>query len=130
MSVTIADFGSQATISANLLQLFPDDPIVGEEDTSILRNNEYIRQKVLELVHQQNDSISESQMLEVIDYGTNETDYTKRYWTLDPIDGTKGFLRGEQYAIALALVKNGQVLLGVLGCPNLPVNGRKHEEAK
>jgi 3'(2'), 5'-bisphosphate nucleotidase len=43
-----------------------------------------------------------------------------RYWTLDPIDGTKGFLRGDQYAIALALVEHGEVVLGVLGCPNLP----------
>jgi 3'(2'), 5'-bisphosphate nucleotidase len=38
---------------------------------------------------------------------------------LDPIDGTKGFLRGNQYAVALALIENGQVQIGVLGCPNL-----------
>lgn len=41
---------------------------------------------------------------------------------LDPIDGTKGFLRGEQYAVCLALVVDGVVQLGVLGCPNLPVS--------
>ena len=41
------------------------------------------------------------------------------YGTLDPIDGTKGFLRGEQYAIALGLLEHGRVVLGVLGCPNL-----------
>ncbi len=44
------------------------------------------------------------------------------YWTLDPIDGTKGFLRREQYAVALALVRNGKVELGVLGCPELTLN--------
>lgn len=27
----------------------------------------------------------------------------RRYWALDPIDGTKGFLRGGQYAVALAV---------------------------
>ena len=43
-----------------------------------------------------------------------------RYWTLDPIDGTKGFLRGDQYAVALGLIDDGEVILGVLGCPNLP----------
>jgi HAL2 family 3'(2'),5'-bisphosphate nucleotidase len=128
--VTIADFGSQATISADILQSFPNDPIIGEEDASILRDNQHIRQTVFELVHQQNNSISELQMLEVIDYGANKTDYTQRYWALDPIDGTKGFLRGEQYAIALALVENGQVLLGVLGCPNLPVNDCKPDAGR
>jgi 3'(2'), 5'-bisphosphate nucleotidase len=45
---------------------------------------------------------------------------TTRFWTLDPIDGTKGFLRDDQYAIALALVEDGQVRVAVLGCPALP----------
>src|SRR5690606_4322693 len=45
-----------------------------------------------------------------------------RFWTIDPIDGTKGFLRGEQYAVSLALVVNGQIELGLLGCPNLPLD--------
>jgi 3'(2'), 5'-bisphosphate nucleotidase len=48
-----------------------------------------------------------------------------RFWTLDPIDGTKGFLRAEQYAVALALIDGGAVRLGVLGCPNLPGSGEQ-----
>lgn len=43
-------------------------------------------------------------------------------WTLDPIDGTKGFLRGEQYAVCLSLIIDSKVQLGVIGCPNLPQN--------
>ena len=42
------------------------------------------------------------------------------FWTLDPIDGTSGFLRGGQYAVCLALIIDGAVKVGVLGCPNLP----------
>ena len=41
-----------------------------------------------------------------------------RHWVLDPVDGTLGFVRGDQYAVALALVENGRVMIGVLGCPN------------
>jgi 3'(2'), 5'-bisphosphate nucleotidase len=41
-------------------------------------------------------------------------------WTLDPIDGTKGFLRGGQYAVCLALLIDARVELSVIGCPNLP----------
>jgi len=41
------------------------------------------------------------------------------YWALDPIDGTKGFLRGQQYAIALGLIEGGEVAFGIMGCPNL-----------
>jgi 3'(2'), 5'-bisphosphate nucleotidase len=41
---------------------------------------------------------------------------------LDPIDGTKGFLRGGQYAVCLALIVDSVVQLGVMGCPNLPLS--------
>jgi HAL2 family 3'(2'),5'-bisphosphate nucleotidase len=39
---------------------------------------------------------------------------------LDPIDGTKGFLRKEQYCVALALLEDGIPTIGILACPNLP----------
>jgi 3'-phosphoadenosine 5'-phosphosulfate (PAPS) 3'-phosphatase len=42
-----------------------------------------------------------------------------RVWVLDPIDGTKGFLRGEHCCTALGLVVNGLTVLSVIGCPNL-----------
>src|SRR2546421_8135207 len=41
---------------------------------------------------------------------------------VDPIDRTKEFVKGGQYAIALALVENGEQKVGVLGCPNLNLN--------
>ena len=40
---------------------------------------------------------------------------------LDPVDGTLGFVRGDQYAVALALIEEGNLVLGVLGCPNYPM---------
>jgi 3'(2'), 5'-bisphosphate nucleotidase len=43
----------------------------------------------------------------------------EHYWTVDPIDGTKGFLRGDQYVVALALVVEGKVVVGAVGCPTL-----------
>jgi 3'(2'), 5'-bisphosphate nucleotidase len=71
-------------------------------------------------------SYTEDQVLAAIDRGMAQapTSGKGRFWTLDPIDGTKGFLRKEQYAVALALIEDGQPVLGVLGCPNLPVDGK------
>ncbi len=119
--VTIADFGSQALVIGDIRRSFPEDAVVGEEDAAILRENAELEEKVHHLVSEQNEEIDAETMLNNIDFGAADTDFSKRYWTLDPIDGTKGFLRGDQYAIALALVENGQVVLGVLGCPNLPL---------
>lgn len=59
---------------------------------------------------------------QVIDSGVSERPYwadNARTWVLDPIDGTKGFLRGEQFCIALSLIEDGEVKLGLLACPNL-----------
>ena len=121
--VTVADFGSQAIIVSHVLQAFQDDPIVGEEEATVLRQNDQtaLKANVIARVHTVEPDLSEQQILDAIDHGAQACDFTKRYWTLDPIDGTKGFLRGEQYAVALALVENGEVVLGVLGCPNLPL---------
>lgn len=35
------------------------------------------------------------------------------------VDGTSGFIRHQQYAVCLALIIDGEVELGVIGCPNL-----------
>jgi 3'(2'), 5'-bisphosphate nucleotidase len=45
------------------------------------------------------------------------------YWVLDPVDGTKGFLRNDQYVVALAWIEAGRVILGGLGCPRLAPPG-------
>lgn len=117
--VTIADFGSQALVNLSLAEAFPDDVIVAEEDSTGLRQNNTLRLRVVELVREATGTADEEKVLDAIDAGTRVSDAPERFWTLDPIDGTKGFLRGDQYAVALALIEGGKVVLGVLGCPNM-----------
>jgi 3'(2'), 5'-bisphosphate nucleotidase len=64
--------------------------------------------------------VTEAEVLAWIDGGrVADAAGSSLHWTLDPLDGTKGFLRREHYAVALALIADGQVLLGALGCPRL-----------
>lgn len=127
--VTVADYGAQALVLDTLAKAFPDDPAVGEEDSSDLRSpeNAALFERVVEYVQKIDRSLDAPAILEAIDRGSHAGGKEGRFWTLDPIDGTKGFLRKEQYAVALALIVNGEVALGVLGCPNLPVD--PHDEA-
>ena len=118
--VTVADFGAQAIVSHLLALEFPHDPLVGEEDAAALRENADMRSKVVEGVHSVLPDLNETEVLNAIDRGMYEGGGSGRHWTLDPIDGTKGFLRSDQYAVALGLIEDGEVVLGVLGCPNLP----------
>ena len=117
--VTVADFGSQALICQAIGEAFPEDVIVAEEDSQALQENPQLMQRVTGYVSNFAVGIPPSQTVcDWIDRGKGKVG--ERFWTLDPIDGTKGFLRGDQYAIALALIVDGEVKLGVLGCPNLP----------
>ena len=117
--VTIADFGTQALVSELLHSSFPHIPLVGEEDSTELQANEALCQRMMDTFGQLNIHLDRDSALRAIDRGTHTGGASGQHWTLDPIDGTKGFLRGDQYAIALALIENGEVVLGVLGCPNL-----------
>ena len=49
-------------------------------------------------------------------------------WTINPIDRTKGFLCGKQYAICLSLIVDLIVQVGIIGCPNLLVNPQNSEQ--
>ncbi len=130
--VTVADFASQAIVCRMLRDTFPDVPVVGEEDSGELRadTDEALTLRAAIAHH---SGLSVDRALDAIDRGGFDPSSGSTsgasgasggtYWTLDPIDGTKGFLRGEQYAVALALIEGGEVVLGVLGCPNLDRDG-------
>ncbi|KAI4594108.1 hypothetical protein KJ359_008650 [Pestalotiopsis sp. 9143b] len=132
--VTIGDFGAQALIIAALKASFPDDEIVAEEEAAGLQENAELRKTVWDLVKDTKlddaaaektlggEVKTEDDMLKFIDYGNSKGGASGRIWAIDPIDGTKGFLRGGQYAVCLALMVDGEVAVGVLGCPNLPVD--------
>lgn len=123
--VTIGDYGSQALICKELKEAFPYDTIVAEEDSTELRDPHHspILAQVTGYVKAQIPDASPAQVCDWID--SSSRSLTERFWVLDPIDGTRGFLRGDQYAIALALIENGQVILGIMACPNLSVDIRE-----
>lgn len=119
--VTVADFGAQAVVCKALLEAFPNDPVVAEEDAAELRKSSNQLEQVAACVQTALPSATPEQVTTWIDHGNGKV--SERYWTLDPIDGTKGFLRGDQYAVALALVQDGQVQVGALACPGLSIEG-------
>jgi 3'(2'), 5'-bisphosphate nucleotidase len=117
--VTVADFAVQALTASELQKAFPDASLVGEEDADALRSPEESAtlEQVQHFVSQEIPEATEALVCDWIDFGGAEP--SARFWTLDPVDGTKGFLRGEQYAVALALIEDGEVQIAALGCPNL-----------
>lgn len=117
--VTIADFAVQAMICHVLKTEFPDDAIVAEEDADTLRSPEMatVLTQVTGYLLPHFPQAEAHAVCNWIDQG-NDTPQG-RFWVLDPVDGTRGFVRGDQYALALALIEHGRIVLGVLACPAL-----------
>ncbi len=119
--VTVADLGSQVLISRALGAAFPEDPAMGEDDASQIGGDApgAIREALAQQLSMASPGLDGPAIEAALERCAGAGGPTGRWWTLDPVDGTKGFLRGGQYAVALALVEDGEVRLGVLGCPNL-----------
>ncbi|KAF0905088.1 hypothetical protein E2562_000891 [Oryza meyeriana var. granulata] len=133
--VTVADFGVQALISLELQRSFPSIPLVAEEDSASLRSSnaddnssnvlvESISTAVADNVSNTDSPLTHDDVLRAIDKGgKNAASFDSNpasYWVLDPIDGTQGFSKVDDtlYVVGLALVVNGKVVAGVMGCPN------------
>ncbi|KAG6393768.1 hypothetical protein SASPL_144339 [Salvia splendens] len=134
--VTVADWSVQATVSWMLAKALGSHiSIVAEEDTESLSRPESssLLARVVDVVNEclaeatrfglqgPVSALSASQVLDAISRCSSIGGRTGRHWVLDPVDGTLGFVRGDQYAIALAMIDGGDVKIGVLGCPNYPV---------
>ncbi|KAF3453631.1 hypothetical protein FNV43_RR04072 [Rhamnella rubrinervis] len=134
--VTVADWSVQATVSWILSEFFGSQnvSIVAEEDIQTLSRadsagllaavvntvNECLAEATKYGLRSPLKSLGAPQILEAINRCNSTGGPTGRHWVLDPVDGTLGFVRGDQYAVALALIEDGKVVVGVLGCPNYP----------
>ncbi len=120
--VTVADYAAQVVITRLLQLSFPDIPVVGEEDAALLRaaHNSTLCGRVLERARAALPGLDRSRMLATLDLAGADAERAERCWVIDPVDGTKGFLRSAQYAVALCLLEGHEPVLAVVACPHLP----------
>lgn len=55
------------------------------------------------------NSLSQDDVLALIDSGNSQGGSEGYHWVLDPIDGTRGFVGMRQYAVCLGLIHKGKV---------------------
>lgn len=126
----VADISAQIIINHRIKSIFPNVTIIGEEDLTEISDSIHSKiQKILETFNLEIDLSSKESMENIL--RSKEIDKeAKRYWTVDPIDGTKGFIRGDQYAICIALIDRATELplISALGCPNLNLNDINNNE--
>lgn len=139
--VTLADFAAQALLVAAIHHNFPNDAIVGEEDTRALRSSSTMAAQVWDLVSSTSledvecesllpSPTSQEDMLRYIDLGgKGYGGPSGRVWMIDPVDGTKGFLKGGQYVVCCTMLEDGQEKIAAFGCPHVSLEqGRISEQ--
>lgn len=110
--VTVADFSVQAIVLGLLHRYFPYHGFIAEETSAVLQEDPAALAAVLDVVRRVfRHDVTMAELCAVIDLGGRghgKLDRERqrlrrgaRTWVLDPIDGTKGFLRGEQFCVAL-----------------------------
>ncbi|MCJ7649869.1 MAG: hypothetical protein MUP85_14755 [Candidatus Lokiarchaeota archaeon] len=117
--VTIADYATQIYIINKIMEQFPDDQIIAEEDDSSFIDD--IAKRSINSCYEAlniegNINIEKSLM--------KKDKYSKRQWTVDPIDGTKGYQEGLSYAIGIGLMINSDPKICAIAVPNYKKFGK------
>ncbi|RDX97376.1 PAP-specific phosphatase HAL2-like protein, partial [Mucuna pruriens] len=133
--LTVAGWSVKAIVSWILFECLGGEnvSIVTEENVQTLSNTN--TSKLLEAVvktvneclaeaprfgfEEPKSSLATSEVLEIINRCNSVGGSSGKFWALSPLDG--GSACGDQYAVALSLIEDGEVVLGVLGCPNYPM---------
>ena len=110
--VTIADFASQIFILSELKEKFSEDQIFAEEERSLISEDEesLIKKCFNEINFEPYEDIRA-----ILNYRGPPS---ARQWTVDPIDGTKGYIRGLSYAVGIGLMENSDPKVCAISVPN------------
>ena len=112
LALELADVADAITLArfraADLVvETKPDLTPVSEADTAVERT---LRERLA--------SVRPDDAIVGEEYGSSETPPSGRRWIVDPIDGTKNYVRGiPVWATLLALEEGGQVTVGVASAP-------------
>lgn len=117
--VTLADYTVQIYILSQLKQFYPEDQVIAEENERklITENSEKSIKECFKELNIENIADLKSNFC----YRGKKS---KRQWTVDPIDGTKGFLKGLTYAIGISLLENSQPKICAISIPNYNEKGQ------
>jgi 3'(2'), 5'-bisphosphate nucleotidase len=119
--VTLADYGSQAILCRAIKAAFPDDGILAEENAEqfLTLVSADDRARVVQLVGEVlGERVTQGDLVRWIEHGRGVE--AERAWAVDPVDGTKGFVAGRRYSIAIGAMEGGLPVAGVLACPRYP----------
>lgn len=117
--VTAGDLAVQMAVCSVLAKRTPELAVVGEEGEGSVagKGGEELLSRAIKAVR---DSMGADAPADPAAFLQDKSRVPgSKWWTVDPIDGTKGFRSGRHYALCIALVEESRATVGVLSCPTL-----------
>jgi len=111
--VTLADFASQIFIISEIRKYFPEDQIIAEEESGVFLNSN--AEEIIKSCYNSIKFDIKENLKEILNYRGPRS---IRQWTVDPIDGTKGFQKNLAYAIGIGLMIQFEPMICAIGVPN------------
>jgi 3'-phosphoadenosine 5'-phosphosulfate (PAPS) 3'-phosphatase len=111
--VTLADFASQIFVISNIKKVFPEDQIIAEEESSVFIDSD--AENIIKKCYTSLNITFKENLKETLNYRGSSS---IRQWTVDPIDGTKGFQRSLAYAIGMGFMVQAEPTICAIGVPN------------
>jgi len=108
--VTVADLLHQGLVQQWIARLFPGDGLICEEPRSLQEA----------VMHEAQAAADRFYGMPLEDRLPDLPERAEVTWILDPIDGTKGYLAGRYYAIALGFFVGDQPWFGAMAVPPAP----------
>lgn len=117
--VTIADYATQIYIINKIMEQFPGDQIIAEED-----DNSFLDHKAKRSINSCYEALNIGENINIEKTLMKKDKYSKRQWTVDPIDGTKGYQKGLSYAIGIGFMINSDPKICTIAVPNYKKFGK------
>ena len=121
---TVADLAGQvAAIRALRSAEGPRCRIMAEEslDEVDRLGGDALVERVVRALQDAGLALSRNEVRDTLAAGIDAGGADGECWALDPLDGTKGYLRGGQFAIAVGLLRDGVPVAGAVAAPRLAV---------
>lgn len=123
---TVADLAGQvAAIRALRTAEGPRCRIMAEESLEEVDRlgGEALLEQVVRALAVAGLALSRSEVRDTLALGIDAGGTDGECWAIDPLDGTKGYLRGGQFAIAVGLLRDGVPVAGAVAAPRLAAHG-------
>ncbi len=110
--VTLADYASQIFITSSIKERFPGDRLIAEESVAEIRDR-----RLQFPIEKCFNELGITRYLNFQNYDDKKVQDSSRTWTIDPIDGTLGYLENSWYAIGIGFRVAGTTELGIIAVP-------------